>query len=65
MQAYDKYQIVIGLEVHAQLNTKTKVFAADETTFGAAPNSQVSAITAGLPGVLPKLNKNVFEKAIN
>ena len=64
MQAYDKYQIVIGLEVHAQLNTKTKVFAADETTFGAAPNTQVSAITAGLPGVLPKLNKNVFEKAI-
>ncbi|MFN8283721.1 MAG: Asp-tRNA(Asn)/Glu-tRNA(Gln) amidotransferase subunit GatB [Chitinophagales bacterium] len=64
MQPYDKYEIVIGLEVHAQLNTLTKVFAADETTFGAAPNSQVSAITAGLPGVLPKLNKNVFEKAI-
>jgi aspartyl-tRNA(Asn)/glutamyl-tRNA(Gln) amidotransferase subunit B len=64
MQPYEKYEIVIGLEVHAQLNTKTKVFAADETTFGAAPNSQVSAITAGFPGVLPKLNKNVFEKAI-
>lgn len=60
----DKYEIVVGLEVHAQLNTKTKIFAADETTFGAAPNSQISPITLGMPGVLPKLNYNVPEKAI-
>jgi aspartyl-tRNA(Asn)/glutamyl-tRNA(Gln) amidotransferase subunit B len=64
MQPYDKYQIVIGLEVHVQLNTKTKIFAADETFFGAEPNSHVSAITAGLPGVLPKLNQAVLEKAV-
>jgi aspartyl-tRNA(Asn)/glutamyl-tRNA(Gln) amidotransferase subunit B len=56
--------MVIGLEVHAQLNTRTKIFAADETAYGAAPNSQVSPITLGLPGVLPKFNGAVLEKAI-
>lgn len=60
----DKYEIVIGLEVHAQLNTNTKIFAADETTFGAAPNTHISPITAGLPGTLPKFNSAVLEKAI-
>lgn len=60
----DKYEIVIGLEVHAQLNTKTKIFAADETTFGAAPNTQISPITVGLPGTLPRLNKEVVELAV-
>ncbi len=64
MTANDTYEIVIGLEVHAQLNTRTKIFAADETVFGAAPNTQISPITLGLPGVLPKLNKEVLEKAI-
>jgi len=61
---YDKYEIVIGLEVHAQLNTQTKIFAADETSFGAEPNTHVSAITLGLPGILPKFNGAVLEKAI-
>ena len=60
----NKYEIVIGLEVHAQLNTCTKIFAADETAYGAEPNTQISPITLGLPGVLPKLNKEVLEKAI-
>ncbi|MBK9327741.1 MAG: Asp-tRNA(Asn)/Glu-tRNA(Gln) amidotransferase subunit GatB [Sphingobacteriales bacterium] len=60
----DKYEVVVGLEVHIQLNTRTKIFAADETTYGAPPNSQISPITLGLPGVLPKLNKAVLEKAI-
>ncbi|MEZ4879457.1 MAG: Asp-tRNA(Asn)/Glu-tRNA(Gln) amidotransferase subunit GatB [Chitinophagales bacterium] len=64
MSVYDKYEAVIGLEVHAQLNTTTKIFAADATTFGAEPNTQVGAITLGMPGVLPKLNKAVLEKAI-
>lgn len=64
MSETDKYEIVIGLEVHAQLNTKTKIFASDEATFGAAPNTHISPITLGLPGVLPKLNKEVLEKAI-
>jgi aspartyl-tRNA(Asn)/glutamyl-tRNA(Gln) amidotransferase subunit B len=58
----NKYEIVIGLEVHAQLNTCTKIFAADETAYGAEPNTQISPITLGLPGVLPKLNKEVLEK---
>lgn len=64
MSVYDKYEAVIGLEVHAQLNTKTKIFASDSTTFGAEPNTQVGTITLGMPGVLPKLNKAVLEKAI-
>lgn len=61
---YDKYEVVIGLEVHAQLLTKSKIFAADSTEFGAAPNTQISPITLALPGVLPKLNKDVVNMAI-
>ncbi len=61
---YDKYEIVIGLEVHAQLNTQTKIFASDETTFGAEPNTHISPVTLGLPGTLPKFNGAVLEKAI-
>lgn len=64
MNKIDKYEVVIGLEVHVQLNTLTKIFAADETTFGAEPNSHISPITLGLPGVLPKFNHSVLEKAI-
>ena len=64
MDKYEKYEIVIGLEVHVQLNTQTKIFAADEASFGAAPNEHISPITVGLPGVLPMLNKEVLEKAI-
>jgi len=64
MDIYDKYEAVIGLEVHAQLMTKSKIFAADSTTFGAAPNTQVSPITLALPGTLPKLNHAVLNMAI-
>ncbi len=64
MNESDKYEIVIGLEVHVQLNTKTKIFASDEADFGAAPNTHTSPITLGMPGVLPMLNKEVLEKAI-
>lgn len=61
---YDKYEVVIGLEVHAQLLTKSKIFTSDSTEFGAAPNTQISPITLALPGVLPKLNKDVVNMAI-
>ena len=55
----DKYEVVIGLEVHAQLKTKSKIFAPDGTEFGQEPNSQTSPITLGMPGVLPVLNREV------
>lgn len=60
----DKYEVVIGLEVHAQLKTKSKIFAPDGTEFGHDPNSQTSPITLGMPGVLPVLNKEVVNMGI-
>ena len=60
----DKYEVVIGLEVHAQLKTKSKIFAPDGTEFGHEPNSQTSPITLGMPGVLPVLNKEVVNMGI-
>jgi len=58
------YEVVIGLEVHAQLSTQTKIFCGCSTQFGSAPNSQVCPICLGMPGVLPVLNKKVVEYAI-
>ena len=60
----DKYEVVIGLEVHAQLKTKSKIFAPDGTEFGKEPNSETSAITLGMPGVLPVLNREVVNMGI-
>lgn len=60
----DKYEVVIGLEVHAQLKTKSKIFAPDGTTFGQEPNSETSPITLGMPGVLPVLNKEAVNMGI-
>lgn len=60
----DKYTAVIGLEVHAQLLTKTKIYNSDSTAYGSMPNTNVSVITLGHPGTLPKLNKKVVEYAI-
>src|SRR6478609_318185 len=60
----DKYQPVIGLEVHAQLSTLSKIFASDSAEFGSLPNTNVSVITLGHPGTLPRLNKKVVEYAI-
>jgi aspartyl-tRNA(Asn)/glutamyl-tRNA(Gln) amidotransferase subunit B len=60
----DKYQLVVGLEVHAQLSTKSKAYCGDSTTYGSAPNSQTSPITLGHPGTLPKSNRKVIEYAI-
>jgi aspartyl-tRNA(Asn)/glutamyl-tRNA(Gln) amidotransferase subunit B len=58
------YEAVIGLEVHAQLRTVTKLFCGDETSFGAAPNTQVSPITLAHPGTLPLMNRKAVEHAI-
>jgi aspartyl-tRNA(Asn)/glutamyl-tRNA(Gln) amidotransferase subunit B len=58
------YESVIGLEVHAQLNTSTKIFCPCSTAFGASPNTQTCPVCLGLPGVLPVLNENVLEKAV-
>jgi len=60
----NKYEVVIGLEVHAQLQTESKIFAADAASFGAAPNTHISPITLGHPGTLPKLNRKAVEYAI-
>ena len=59
-----KYEVVIGLEVHAQLKTKSKIFACDSTEFGNEQNTQTSPITLGMPGVLPVLNKEVVNMGI-
>jgi aspartyl-tRNA(Asn)/glutamyl-tRNA(Gln) amidotransferase subunit B len=58
------YETVIGLEVHVQLSTASKAFCGDSTQFGAAPNTQVSAISLGHPGTLPRLNERQVEYAI-
>jgi aspartyl-tRNA(Asn)/glutamyl-tRNA(Gln) amidotransferase subunit B len=58
------YETVIGLEVHAQLKTRTKIWCGCPTTFGAPPNTQVCPICLGLPGVLPVLNRRVVEFAM-
>ncbi|HWK05424.1 MAG TPA: Asp-tRNA(Asn)/Glu-tRNA(Gln) amidotransferase subunit GatB [Puia sp.] len=61
---YDAYEIVVGLEVHAQLLTQTKLFCGDSAGFGGEPNTHVSPITLGHPGSLPKLNRKAIEFAI-
>ena len=60
----EKYEVVIGLEVHAQLKTKSKIFAPDSTEFGNEQNTQISPITLGMPGVLPVLNKECVNMGI-
>ncbi len=59
-----KYEAVIGLEVHAQLLTKSKIFCGDSTEFGMPPNTNISPVSLGHPGVLPVLNKQAVEFAI-
>lgn len=59
-----KYTVVIGLEVHAQLSTRSKIYSSDENSFGNAPNTNVGVITLAHPGTLPLLNKQVLEFAI-
>ena len=59
-----QWEIVIGLEVHAQLSTNSKIFSGASTAFGAEPNTQACAVDLALPGVLPVLNKGAVERAI-
>lgn len=59
-----QWEIVIGLEVHAQLSTRSKIFSGASTAYGAAPNTQACVIDLALPGVLPVLNKGAVERAI-
>jgi aspartyl-tRNA(Asn)/glutamyl-tRNA(Gln) amidotransferase subunit B len=59
-----QYQTVIGLEVHIQLSTASKMFCSDSTQFGAAPNTQVSAISLAHPGTLPRPNRSAVESAV-
>ncbi|MGH8461561.1 MAG: Asp-tRNA(Asn)/Glu-tRNA(Gln) amidotransferase subunit GatB [Stenotrophobium sp.] len=62
---YDQsWEVVIGLEVHCQLLTKTKIFSGASTTYGAEPNTQADAVTLGLPGVLPVLNTEAVRMAV-
>ncbi len=58
------WEVVIGLEIHAQLTTKSKIFSGASTAYGAAPNSQACPIDLGMPGVLPVLNQAVIGKSI-
>ena len=60
----EDYEIVMGLEVHAELSTKTKIFCSCPTAFGAAPNTQVCPICMAMPGTLPVLNEKVVEYAV-
>ena len=64
MSTKDKYEAVIGLEVHAQLLTKTKAYSSDENVYGATPNTKTSVVTLGHPGTLPTANNKVIEYAV-
>jgi len=61
---FDAYEVVVGLEVHAQLMTQSKLFCGDSIAYGAAPNTHVSPITLGHPGTLPKMNRKAIEYAV-
>lgn len=58
------FELVSGLEIHVQLNTKSKIFSSDSAAFGAKPNQHISPVSLALPGTLPKLNKEVITKAV-
>src|SRR5687767_13617116 len=58
------WEVVIGLEVHAQVTARAKLFSGAATDFGAEPNTQVSTVDAGFPGMLPVINRHVVEQAV-
>jgi aspartyl-tRNA(Asn)/glutamyl-tRNA(Gln) amidotransferase subunit B len=64
MEKTVQYETVIGLEVHARLNTKSKLFSGDAVAFGADPNTNISPIVLAHPGTLPKMNKKAIEYAV-
>src|SRR5882724_1562120 len=59
-----KWEIILGLEVHAQVISNSKLFSGASTTFGAEPNTQVSLVDAGFPGMLPVINEICIEQAV-
>jgi aspartyl-tRNA(Asn)/glutamyl-tRNA(Gln) amidotransferase subunit B len=61
---YSKYEVVVGLEVHAQLSTQSKMYCGDSAEFGASPNTQVSPLSLGHPGTLPMVNEVAVESAV-
>ena len=64
MSVYDRYEVVIGLEIHVQLATASKAFCGDDARFGGAPNTHISTISLGHPGTLPRLNRKQVEYAV-
>jgi aspartyl-tRNA(Asn)/glutamyl-tRNA(Gln) amidotransferase subunit B len=58
----EKWEAVIGLEIHTQLATKSKIFSGASTAYGAQPNTQACVISLGMPGVLPVLNEDAISK---
>src|SRR3978361_2202677 len=60
----NKYELVVGLEVHAQLSTLSKSFSSDSAAFGAGPNEHISPVSLGHPGTLPQINKKMVEYAV-
>ena len=64
MNLYKGYEMVIGLEVHVELKTKTKIFCSCKTDFGAEPNTHVCPVCMGMPGTLPVLNRQVVDYAV-
>src|SRR4051812_23425638 len=60
----EKYELVVGLEVHAQLSTISKSFSTDSAAFGGGPNEHVSPVSLGHPGTLPRINKKMVEYAV-
>src|SRR5260221_1458511 len=58
------WEIILGLEVHAQVISESKLFSGASTTFGAAPNSQVSLVDAAFPGMLPVINQHCIDQAV-
>ena len=63
-EALEKYEPVIGIEIHAQLRTKSKAYCGDLNEYGHIPNSLTSAVSLGHPGTLPKFNEEVLNHAI-
>ena len=59
-----EWETVIGLEIHTQLSTKSKIFSGASTAYGAEPNTQACAVDLGFPGVLPVLNEDTVRKAV-
>ena len=60
----DKWEVIIGLEVHAQVLSKSKLFSSSSTKFGSDPNTQVSLVDSGFPGMLPVINQFCVEQSI-